>query len=206
MRMTAPLIGMTLAALALAGCSTTPPPDSGKTPDSSSVVSASPTPETTEAPEASEFGATVKSPRGNLVKEVGQLAGIGSSSSDAMVARFVVTDIVFDMECGSEFADPPANGHYLGVHINVETTPELAAEEIPSIYFSQYDWQAYDADGKRLNDPVGNAMWCLSSAQELPMEIGPGQSVSGWMVLDVAATTGSIVLAMGGPTGWEWAY
>ncbi len=38
-------------------------------------------------------------------------------------------------------------------------------------------------------------------------QIGPGQSVSGWIVLDVASPTGAVVLAMGGsPVGWEWAY
>ncbi|ANG86900.1 hypothetical protein [Microbacterium aurantiacum] len=93
------------------------------------------------------------------------------------------------------------------LHLNVETTPELADDDFPWISFTQYDWQAYDADGKRLNDPVGNAWSCLDSGEMLPSQIGPGQSVSGWIVLDVAATEGIVVLAMGGsPTGWEWSY
>lgn len=137
---------------------------------------------------------------------LGELAGTGSITSDAVTSRFTVTDIVLDVECGSGFASAPANGHYLGIHFNVETTPELAAEEFASLYFTRYDWQAYDANGKRLNDPVGNSWSCLDASQELPSEIGPGQSVSGWIVLDVAATSGSVVLAMDGPTGWEWAY
>lgn len=54
---------------------------------------------------------------------------------------------------------------------------------------------------------MGNAWSCFDSGQLLPSQIGPGQSVSGWMVLDVAATTGSLVMTMaGGPTGWEWSY
>ncbi|MFX0590951.1 hypothetical protein ACOARS_12600, partial [Glaesserella parasuis] len=73
--------------------------------------------------------------------------------------------------------------------------------------FGPYDWQAYDGEGKRLNDPMGNAWSCFDSGQLLPSQIGPGQSVSGWVVLDVAATTGSLVMTMaGGPTGWEWSY
>jgi hypothetical protein len=91
--------------------------------------------------------------------------------------------------------------------MNVETTPELADQSYPWVSFSQYDWQAFDVDGKRLNDPNGNAWSCLDDASQLPGQIGPGQSVSGWIVLDVAATNGLVVLAMSGaPAGWEWGY
>ncbi len=145
--------------------------------------------------------------RGNLVKTIGQLAGTSSLTSDVVTSRFAVTDLVLDPTCDSGFPETPANGHYLGIHLNVESTPELAEEEFPWVSFTQYDWQAYDADGKRLNDPVGNAWTCLDSSQQLPAQIGPGQSVSGWIVLDVASPTGAVVLAMGGsPVGWEWAY
>lgn len=200
--------------LALSACSSAQPEDSGKTPDTAPVATAEPTVEPTVEPTAeptedageSEFGASTKSTRGNLIKEVGQLAGT-SSASDVITSRFAVTDIVIDPECTSGFADAPANGHYLGVHLNVETTPELAEDDFPWISFTPYDWQAYDADGKRLNDPVGNAWSCLDTGEQLPSQIGPGQSVSGWIVLDVAATNGVVVLAMGGaPTGWEWTY
>ena len=191
----------------LSACSPAQPDDSGKMPDTAPVATAEPTPVPTETPEPSEFGDEVKSPRGNLVKDIGQLAGTSSLVSDVVTSRFAVTDIVLDVECTSGFADAPVNGHYLGIHLNVETTPELAEDDFPWVSFTQWDWQAYDAEGKRLNDPVGNAWSCLDSGQQLPSQIGPGQSVSGWIVLDVAATNGAVVLTMGGsPVGWEWAY
>jgi hypothetical protein len=193
--------------LSLTACSPAPRADSGKTPDTAPVATAEATPEATEAAAPSEFGETVTSSRGNLVKEIGQLAGTSALASDVVTSRFAVTDIVLDPECTSGFAEAPANGRYLGIHLNIETTPELAEDEFPWITFTQHDWQAYDAEGKRLNDPVGNAWSCLDSGQQLPVQIGPGQSVSGWIVLDVAATNGFVVLAMAGsPTGWEWAY
>jgi hypothetical protein len=191
--------------LALTACAGAPAADSGKTPDTEPVTAI--TPEAVETTPASEFGDQVKSTRGNLVKEIGQLAGTSALDSDVVTSRFAVTDIVVDPECTSGFADTPTNGHYLGIHLNVETTPELAEDAFPWISFTGYDWQAYDAAGKRLNDPVGNAWSCLDSTQQLPSQLGPGQSVSGWIVLDVAATNGAVVLTMGGsPTGWEWAY
>lgn len=193
--------------LFLSACSPSQPDDSGKMPDTAPVATAEPTPVPTETPEPSEFGEEVKSSRGNLVKDIGQLAGTSSLVSDVVTSRFAVTDIVLDVECTSGFADAPVNGHYLGIHLNVETTPELADDDFPWVSFTQWDWQAYDPEGKRLNDPVGNAWSCLDSGQQLPSQIGPGQSVSGWIVLDVAATNGAVVLTMGGsPVGWEWAY
>lgn len=202
---------LTLLALGLAGCSapastvagTTT--DTGKTPDTAPVASSTPTPTPTVA---SEFGEQVKSSRGNLVKQLGQLAGTSSSTgADTETSRFAVTDIVVDQPCDSDYPESAQNGHFLGIHLNVETTPELADDAFPTVSFSEYDWQAYDADGKRLNDPIGTAWSCLSTAQQLPVDIGPGQSVSGWIVLDVAATTGIVVLApAGSAVGWEWSY
>lgn len=194
-----------IVVLALTSCSPAKRADTGRTPDTAPV--ASPTPDGAGAPTTSEFGESETSARGNLIKDIGQLAGTSSLASDVVTSRFAVTDIVLDIECTSDFADKPENGHYLGVHLNIETTPELADEDFPWISVSQYDWQAYDTDGKRLNDPTGNAWSCLDSGETLPSQIGPGQSVSGWIVLDVAASDGVVVLAMGGsPTGWEWSY
>ncbi len=196
--------------LSLAACSAgAAPTDSGRTPDTAPVATEQPTPTPTPTEDAGdgEFGPQVTSARGNLIKDVGQLAGLSSADGETVVARFVVTDIVLDPACTSGYVSAPQNGHFLGIHLNVETTPELINESYPAVSFTQYDWQAYDAEGKRLNDPNGNAYSCRDTAEELPMSIGPGQSVSGWITLDVAATNGIVVLAPGGsPVGWEWSY
>ena len=203
MRTMTALSTITALALSLAACSAVAPADTGKTPDTQPATSG--TRAQSEGP--SEFGEAVKNSRGNLVKAIGQLAGTSSLTSNVVTSRFAVTDLVLDPTCDSGFSETPANGHYLGIHLNVESTPELAEEEFPWVSFTQYGWQAYDADGKRLNDPVGNAWTCLDSSQQLPAQIGPGQSVSGWIVLDVASPTGAVVLAMGeSPVGWEWVY
>jgi len=208
MKKIVPIVAASAAlGIALTACSPSQPADSGKTPDTKPVQVVEPTPEPVETIEQSEFGESVTSPRGNLVKEVGQLAGTSSLATDVITSRFAVTDIVLDFECTSSFSEAPANGHYLGIHLNIETTPELADDDFPWLSFTEYDWQAYDVEGKRLNAPVGNAWSCVDAGQQLPSQIGPGQSVSGWIVLDVAATSGVVVLAPGGgPTGWEWSY
>lgn len=192
-------------AVMLAGCSATQPDDTGKVPDTAPIASTVPTPGASSP--SPEFAEAEKSSRGNLMKDIGQLAGTTSLQSGVVTSRFAVTDIVLDPECTSGFADTAANGHYLGIHLNIETTPELADEIVPYLIFTTYDWQAYDTEGKRLNDPAGNSWSCFDSGQLLPSQIGPGQSVSGWMVLDVASPAGALVLTMAGnPTGWEWSY
>ncbi|MBS1905494.1 MAG: hypothetical protein JST33_02770 [Actinobacteria bacterium] len=192
--------------LALTACSAPKPTDSGKTPDTAPAAgAASPSP---SAPGGgSEYGASEKSSRGNLIKKIGQLAGTSSLESDVTTSRFAVTDLKLDLPCTNQYAQPSKNGHFLGIHVNVETTPELAKEQFPWLMFTSYDWQAYDADGKRLNDPQGNGYSCLDSSEVLPSKIGPGESVSGWIVLDVAAPTGAVAFTMAGSsTGWEWSY
>ncbi|WP_454137206.1 hypothetical protein [Microbacterium paulum] len=182
----------TIAALALslAACSAAAPADTGKTPDTTPAATATPTP--SEA--ASEFGEAVKNSRGNLVKTIGQLAGTSSLTSDVVTSRFAVTDLVLDPTCDSGFPDSPANGHYLGIHLNVESTPELAEEEFPWVSFTQYDWQAYDADGKRLNDPIGNAWTCLDSSQAPPRRSDLGR----------ASPAGSSLMSPRRPAQWCW--
>jgi len=193
-------------AVLLAGCAAAAPtqPDADHVPDTAPVATPTPTP--TAEPDPT-YGDRVINERGNLVKEVGQLAGISlSDDADVAIVQFAVTDLVVDVPCTREFAEPAKNGHYVGIHLSVETTPALAQEDVPSISFSEWAWIAFDAAGKRVNDPLGNAWWCLDTGDQLPPDIGPAQSVSGWVVLDLPTDTGAVVLTHGTTTGWEWAY
>ena len=200
---------LTVAALTiLAGCSAAPvTADPSHLPDTAPVATDTPTPTPTETQAGADFGERVINDRGNLVKEIGQLAGVSlADHDDVLAAQFAVTDVVVDIPCTDEYADAPQNGHFIGIHLNVETTPELAQDEIGTLSFGQWGWLGFDADGKRVNDPVGNALWCMTATDQLPTDIGPGQSVSGWIVLDKPTTSGSVALTMGAANGWEWSY
>jgi len=200
-----PIATVVAATMLTAGCGSTAAPDTDHLPDTAPVATASPTP--TADPAQATYGDRVLSDRGNLVKEIGQLAGMTlGADSDVTVAQFVVTDIVVDPVCSSAYAEPSKNGHLVGIHLNVETTPELAQDEIGTVSFSQWAWQAFDANGTRVNDPVGNAIWCMDSGDQLPIDIGPGQSVSGWVILDLPTDHGTVAYVPWAPTGWEWAY
>jgi hypothetical protein len=161
-----------------------------------------------EEVEASPYGESVTSSRGNLVKEIGQLAGISGRDGDPVV-DFRVTDIVVDLECTAEWAEAPANGHYVGLKFEVTTTPDLVDEVMPEFWISSHDFSVWDDDGKRVNDAVGNAYSCLDDADSVPDSIGPDESVDGWIVLDVPQTSGAIGyswVGIDGGGGWEWSY
>ncbi|GAA1468892.1 hypothetical protein GCM10017607_19930 [Microbacterium thalassium] len=194
--------------LLLVGCTPTAAPDADHVPDTAPVATAKPTHTPSDDPDqTATYGDRVINDRGNLVKDVGQLAGMSTvDDADVTAAQFAVTDIVVDVDCTDEYADAPKNGHFVGIHLNVETTPELAQDELPTVSFSEWAWQAFDADDKRVNDPVGNAFWCMDAGDQLPSDIGPGQSASGWIVLDLPTDHGAVVLTMGAANGWEWAY
>lgn len=190
--------------LVFTACSSAPK-DGGKTPETTAAASATASAPTPTPTPASEFGKSVTNDHGNLVKTVGQLSGLSLSETDStVIARFVITGFQIDPAC-QDYSQPPKNGHYLEIQMNVETAPELAKSTQPTVSFSEYFWQAYDSANKRLNDPVGNGYSCLDSSKLLPSQIGPGQSISGSVLLDVADTTGTVALVMG-QTGWEWRY
>ena len=141
-----------------------------------------------------DFGESEPSERGNLVKEIGQAAGIGDPDGDTTVA-FTLTDVIVDFECTADpmMVDPPANGHYVAFEWEVETGSAAAMTEAfydSSFTLSEWDMNVLDENGKRLNDISGNALWCLESADSLPTAIGPKQTASGLIVLDLEVTSG----------------
>lgn len=210
---TAALAALTLVSGALlSGCAAAATSaDAGPSASAIERMPETTTPSTpTEAPVAqtpdNEFGPVEMNDHGNLVKQIGQLAGLTSSKDDdLLVARLAVTEIIPNYTCPATYSSMPANGQFIAIHLNVETTPELANEPYPSVNFSQWAWQAYDADNKRVNDVTGNGFSCLDLSAQLPGDIGPGQSVSGYVVLDVPISISTVVLAPSSPTGWEWA-
>src|SRR5690625_1576135 len=161
---------------------------------------------TIEDVDESPYGETVTSSRGNLLKEVGQLAAIVASSGDPLI-EFAVKDIVVDYQCTSGYVEAPVNDHYIGLNFEITTTPELIDEPSPEFWMSAHDFSAWTTDGKRVNDPTGNAYSCLSDAESIPSSIGPNETVDGWIVLDLpadAAAVGYSWIGVSGGGGWEW--
>lgn len=177
-----------------------------------SPTSEEPSEAATDAAPAQESDADFAEPtindRGNLVKVVGQLAGIRDEDGNAL-AQFTLTDIQSDFECTSEYSEPSENGHYLALTFDVETFKELADDEwFNTFTMNEMEFTVFDTDGKRENDSTGNAWMCLADNDRLPSEIGPSEKVTGMVVLDTAIKEGSVVFSTygsdGAVHGWEW--
>ncbi|PVE19964.1 hypothetical protein DDA93_00935 [Arthrobacter sp. Bz4] len=108
-------------------------------------------------------------------------------------------------KCTEEYAQPPINGHYLAVQLDVETQPELKDELGGSFYADAGAWKFIQADGTTFNGMLfGNSYGCLPETAILPQSIGPGETASGTVLLDVPALEGTLVLSYLGEDAWEW--
>lgn len=200
---TRPLIAFAAAAtVALVGCSANAPEPS----ESSAPVaeSTTPSPSPTETSEASPTATTPPtSDRTYIVKEIGESGGLSNNEEQVMI--FTLTEIQYGFQC--EYAQP-ANGEFVGLRFNVEVLAGWPTDD-PSFgpTFSMFypDFQAFLADGTRINDPIGNG-GCASPSDALPTDLGPAQSATGWIVLDLPTDAAAVALTPGqlGGSGWEW--
>jgi hypothetical protein len=193
-----------LSLLALAGCSGADP-DQPVNPGSSSTE-ATHAEQPTEPPPSSRPASTTNT-HGNLVKHVGDDAGITIDGKPA--ADWVVTKIAVDPPCRNRYAEKPANGHFVVLTMRVTTTPQLLNDDGSpgSVTFSEGIWSGYDSHGTKFNDVLGNAYSCLADSERLPDQIGPGQTATGKLAFDVTSATGSLELPqLVAPGGWEYAY
>jgi hypothetical protein len=166
------------------------------------VTSAEPSPAATSAaPEAA------KSTRGNLIKQLGE--GAGLTDEGKQVVTFVVNSITVDAPCTGEFPQPVENGHIVVLDVSVVTEPALAETTFPMFTMNPFEFTEIAPNGTTSNADLGTAATygCLPDAEVLPQTIGPGENVTGKVVLDVTNPNGTLVFkSAGNPSGWEWTY
>lgn len=188
------------------GTAASPVPITGA---SQSSTTPTPEPSTPQPTTDDVYGDTVTSERGNLVKELGQPAGV-TNEAGATLAQFTITAIEPNFQCTSDYASPAKNGNFIAITMDIQTTPDLANEEfVTSISITPYDFKVIGPDGTRENDSVGDAYACLAETESLPLSIGPAEHVVGKVVIDSQHTSGALVLSpswFSSPSGWEWVF
>lgn len=205
-----------LSVSALTACGPSNPDPSSVTeaaqpvPAKETTASMNATEDATTEPSASPtsiYGERIVSDRGNLVKKIGQLAGLSGENPNDVIAEFKITSIETDVKCTEEFAQPSENGHFIAITMEVQTTPKLAEQSFSNaVYFTPVDFKVIGPDGSRENDSLGNSFSCLPDAELLPGEIGPSETATGKIVLDSAYTEGVLVFNPMFDTGWEWEF
>lgn len=172
---------------------------------SSSVPSAATTAEATDAPttETSTAGPSINTD-GYMVKKLGEQGGM-TNVDGKEIASFTVLKITKDITCTTDFAEKPANGHYVGIYMDVTTTKALTDNDIP--YFNTDQWALVGPDGVEENSTSGNAYSCIDEAEKLPTQIDRAMHRKGWVVIDVKNTTGKLRLTQDGlEGGWEYTF
>jgi hypothetical protein len=181
---------------AVAEASDSPSPTSAK---STPTKSATPTPSPTEVKES-------RSPRGNLLGEVGDTASILSLDEETLV-DFTINSITVDPKCTAPRADKAENGHFLVLDVDVETQPGMEEVLYGEFAMNPYFFKAIDKDGKTSNADFGTSASysCLKDGEELPGLIGDAETASGKVILDTDVESGTLVFEMD-ELGWEWEY
>lgn len=153
-------------------------------------------------------GATL-SERGNIVRTVGQGAGLSDKSGNQAVS-FVVNKITLDPPCTGKYPRPAVNGHYLALDISAQGFPALKNLFGSGTFdLNASNWKLIAANGTTFNGRLnsGPALGCLADAEQLPDRVGVGEKITGTLILDVPATEGTLVFD---PTfansKWEWQY
>ncbi|GAA1128558.1 hypothetical protein [Citricoccus alkalitolerans] len=154
--------------------------------------------------------------RGDLIKAVGEVAGMENPNDpDAPnIFQFKITGINPGV-CTSTYSDAPADGNYfLQVDLEVETTKEMREvfEESgasPASLMFHNDWHGFASNGTRMNSiDSGATQMCLDESGQIPYQIGSAEKALGSVILEVSDTKGEIAHRpwfMDG-TGWTWQY
>lgn len=193
------LCTLTLICLLMGGLSAC---RTNSTPQASNSPAQSPT---THKPQPSPS----KNTRGNLVKHIGETAGIRKSESpETLIAQWKVNSITIDQQCTVENHEPPADGHHLvGLDIDVSTTKDFTEPEHSVLLLgSPFVWKFISSDGTLSNSMLSSSSSenCLPPEQLLPNNIGQGLRAHGIVVLDVPSTDGSLLYSEGPSNGWEY--
>ncbi|MGP4989635.1 hypothetical protein ACTXIX_03950 [Glutamicibacter ardleyensis] len=147
--------------------------------------------------------------RGNEPVSVGEPAVFEDLTNGAKFAEMTATNAQTDFKCTAKDAAKSVNGQFVALDLKVDADPNLAESGFPEMYISVHEFRAWDAEGKRIEDPVGNAEACISAEERIPTPVDPGETATGLIILDVPKGPGNASFSLGGyqgAYGWEWSW
>lgn len=166
----------------------------------------------TPAPAATSAPAELKkSPRGNLIKEIGQPAGMAHPDTKAQTVNFTVDAITVDAPCTGSYPSPAENGHIVVLDVTAATTEELGKLDYgKSFDMNPASFTFIGASGTTFNGSLGTmgAYSCLPEVEKFPVGgMGPAENVKAKVAIDVPEPTGTIVFKdLFGQAGWEYKF
>jgi predicted small secreted protein len=153
-----------------------------------------------------------KSTRGNIIMAPGEVGTVSSTTNDGKkvdATKFTVNSIAAGT-CDQNYAQPPKNGHIVFVNVTIETLPELAETPFKTFSLSAYDFKFVSNNGTTFNgslSTVASGYGCIDDARTLPSAgIGPGEKVTGIVVLDVPEPAGILIMKSMFGSGFEYTF
>ncbi len=145
------------------------------------------------------------SERGNVVKKVGEWAGLKNYDDVTVDFRFTAIDV--DPECTGEYVQEPERGHFIVLNVEVETYKALADSDGTFQLAGNY-FKTIGKDGiTSIDGNTSPASYsCFPESEYLPGDLGPSEKAKGKMVLDTSDTSGVLIYSHGPGPGWEWKY
>jgi hypothetical protein len=171
--------------------STSASPSPSQTPSKTATPTPKPTP--TGPP---------KSVRGNLVAHVGDVLQLKYKGVETVT--ITVKGITPNAACQSYMFDAK-QGQSVVMDMEITTTAELAQDPYQP-FTTIIDWKAITSGGTTVNGRIDNIN-CITPAERVPSQIGPGEKIVGKMAFDVPPGAGTLIWRPSGvASGWEWAY
>ncbi len=190
------------------------PGSSAPAPTSSSPVpsvSAAPSTGRTSWVLGSRVTTAPKNAYGDYQIRIGQVVGLhdGDTGQDSIV--WVVDSIKLDQPCVKNSDATSSNGHFLFLALRIELR-NASAQTLSdaNVGFSNDNWDAFDAKGvAQPNAGAFGIQECAADNLRPPDtdKLVAGKPVSAVVVLDVRATSGTVLLHFVGiDGGWEYRY
>jgi hypothetical protein len=151
------------------------------------------------------------SSRGNMIKKLGEEAGIcGDDSCKSVAVRFSVDEVKVDAACTEQFAGPASNGHMIAVKLRISTASDMRPE-VGMDLFNPNDFAIIGPDELTESSLATQAAYsCLNDREKLPTAgLAPGSKYQATIVLDSRNTGGALQFRPSGSTvglGWEWQF
>jgi hypothetical protein len=204
------VIATAIAVPALAACGNNAAKPDINAVHSSGLAAQPPPPATT----AAATSARKESPRGAIMKKVGEVAALCADDSCTQFAvTFTLDRIEVNPKCTGKYArqsgSKPERGHFVALTFTVKTTEKFAADQA-LFTINPYDFSVVGPDGLTETMSPGSSTYeCLPNSELLPTaEYAPASQYVGKVLLDTKHPKGILMFRppATGAGGWEWEF
>jgi hypothetical protein len=199
-------VGAVTSLLAIAACG--PPTGTDATQESTIAKVPTGVQSSNASPAEAATPTGEKSPRGNYLTQVGELAAVGDGRTGEPTIQWKLADLQVDAPCEMSFSKPPINGHLLIATVEAQTFAGFDSNSsLPGGFHPGTNWSLVNADGYTQPLATSDASaYCIPA--EWPRDMTPASKYRFRLAFDSKSPTGVLQFrpSTGGGGGWEWSF